>query len=91
MNVLRKLYDKSKIWFAVTWIISYCVLMSIGDALSLLIGIDKSVTLVIGIVLSAILLLFLKRNGLFSDYGLCAPKASAKSRSAVPSLAASQA
>lgn len=79
MNVLRKLYDKSKIWFAVTWIIAYCVLMSIGDALSLLIGIDKSATLVIGIVLSAILLLFLKRNGLFSDYGLCAPKASAKS------------
>lgn len=79
MNVLKNLYDKSKIWFALAWIIAYCVLMSVGDALSALVGIDKSVTLVIGILLSATLLLFLKKYGLFSDYGLCAPKASAKS------------
>ena len=79
MNVLKKLYDKSKIWFAVAWIIAYCVLMSVGDALSAKIGIEKSVTLAIGIVLSAILVLFLKKHGLFRDYGLCAPKASARS------------
>ena len=79
MNVLKKLYDKSKIWFAISWIIAYCVLMSVGDALSASIGIEKSVTLAIGILLSAILQLFLKKNGLFSDYGLCKPKASAKS------------
>ena len=79
MNILKKLYDKSKIWFAVSWIIAYCMLMSVGDALSAWIGIDKSVTLAIGIVLSAILLLFLKKNGLFSDYGLCAHKISARS------------
>ena len=79
MNILKKLYDKSKIWFAVSWIIAYYMLMSVGDALSAWIGIDKSVTLAIGIVLSAILLLFLKKNGLFSDYGLCAPKISARS------------
>ena len=65
MNVLKKLYDKSKIWFAVAWIIAYCVLMSVGDALSALLGIEKSVTLATGILLSAILLLFLKKNGLF--------------------------
>ena len=79
MNVLKKLYDKSKIWFAVSWIIAYCVLLSVGDALSASIGIEKSVTIAIGIVLSAILLLFLKKHGLFRDYGLCAPKTSAKS------------
>ena len=79
MNVLKRLYDKSRIWFAVSWIIAYCVLMSVGDAISASIGIDKSVTLAIGIVLSTILLLFLKQNGLFADYGLCVPKASAKS------------
>ena len=79
MNVLKKLYDKSQIWFAVVWIIAYCVLMSVGDALSASIGMDKSVTLAIGIVLSGIVLLFLKKHGLFRDYGLCAPKASAKS------------
>ena len=79
MNVLKKLYDKSQIWFAVAWIIAYCVLMSVGDALSALIGMDKSVTLAIGIVLSGIILLFLKKHGLSRDYGFCKPKASAKS------------
>ena len=79
MNVLKRLYDKSKIWFSIAWIIAYCVLLSVGDALSTEIGIEKSVTLAIGILLLAILLLFLKKNGLFRDYGLCAPKTSAKS------------
>ena len=79
MRFLKKLYDKSKIWFAVAWIIAYCVLMSAGDALSAWIGIEKSATLVVGVVLSAILLLFLKKNRLFGDYGLCAPKISARS------------
>ncbi len=79
MIILKKLYDKSKIWFAVAWIIAYCVLMSVGDGLSSRIGIDKSATLAIGILLSAILLLFLKKNRLFSDYGLCAPNTSVKS------------
>lgn len=78
MIILKKLYDKSKIWFSVAWIIAYCVLMSAGDALSATIGIDKSVTLAIGIFLSVILLLFLKKNRLFSDYGLCAPRSSAR-------------
>lgn len=79
MKVLKNLYDKSKIWFAVAWIVAYCVLLSVGDALSALIGIEKSVTLTIGVLLSTILLLFLNKNGLFADYGLCAPKSSAKS------------
>ena len=79
MNVLKKLYDKSPIWFAVTWIIAYCVLMSAGDALSASFGINKSIPFAIGIVLSVVLLLFLKKNGLFADYGLCAPKSTATS------------
>lgn len=79
MIILKKLYDKSKIWFAVSWIIAYCVLMSAGDVLSAWIGIEKSVTLAIGIVLSATLLLFLKKNGLLTNYGLCSPETSARS------------
>lgn len=79
MNVLKKLYDKSKIWFAVSWIITYCVLLSVGDAISASIGIDKSVTLPICVILLTVILMFLKKYGLFADYGLCTPKASAKS------------
>ena len=79
MSILTKLYEKSKIWFSVAWIVAYCVLMSVGDAISAWIGMKKSVTLAIGLALSATLFLFLKKNDLFSEYGLCAPKASARS------------
>ena len=76
--MLKKLYDKSKIWFAVLWIVAYCVLMSVADSLSALIGIEKSVTLAVGIVLSAVLLLFLYRHRLFDRCGICAPRVSAR-------------
>ncbi len=77
--MLKKLYDKSNIWFAVAWIITYCVLMSVGDSLSAMVRIEKSVTLPFGILLSAVLLLFLKKNGLLETYGLCRLQASARS------------
>lgn len=76
--MLKKLYDKSNIWFAVVWIIAYCVLMSAADSLSAMLGVKKSVTLVVGLALSVVLLRFLKRNGLFEAYGFCGPKASAR-------------
>ena len=76
--MLKKLYEKSNIWFAVAWIVAYCVLMSAGDSLSAIVGIEKSITLLIGLALSAILLLFLKKNDLFVEFGLCRPSVSAK-------------
>ena len=61
--MLKKLYDKSRIWFAVWWIAAYCVLMSVGDSLSAIVGIEKAVTLPIGMLLTAVLLLFLWNQG----------------------------
>ena len=78
MNLLKKLYDKSQIWFAVLWIVAYCVLMSVGDAFSARLGMEKSITFAVGALLSVALLLFLKKAGLFAAYGLCAPRAKAK-------------
>lgn len=75
---MKKLYGKSKIRFAVAWIIAYCVLMSAGDALSAVLGVEKSATLAVGLLLSTVLLLFLGKNGLFEAYGLCSPKAAAR-------------
>lgn len=69
--MLKKLYNKSNIWFAVLWIIAYCVLMSAGDALSAALGLEKSVTLAVGLALCAVLLLFLKKNSLLDAYGFC--------------------
>lgn len=76
--MLKKLYDKSKIWFAVVWIVAYCVLMSVADGLSAELGVEKSVTFPVGALLSVFLLLFLKKHGLFEEYGLCKAKTPAK-------------
>lgn len=77
--MLKKLYDKSKIWFAVAWIVAYCVLMSVGDSLSASLGIEKSITLPVGLIMSVILLVFLKKNKLFAVNGICPSDASARS------------
>jgi len=72
--VLKQLYDKSRLGFAIFWIVLYCVLMSAGDSLSSMAGIEKSVTLPIGFLLAAILFCFLKKHRLTSEYGLCRAK-----------------
>ena len=71
---MKKLYEKSELWFALVWIIAYCVLASVGDNLSSDIGILKVVTLPILIALSVILYFFVKKNGLGEKYGLCKPQ-----------------
>ena len=71
---MKKLYVKSEIWFAVTWIIAYVVLASTGDNISADLGIDKIVTLPILIAMSAVLYFFIRRNGLSEKYGLCKPR-----------------
>ena len=76
--MLKKLYEKSNIWFAVAWIVAYCVLMSVVDSLSQMLGVQKSLTLPIALLLSVILFTFLKKNGLCEEYGLCPSKTSAR-------------
>ena len=72
--MLKKLYTKSEIWFAVAWIIAYVVIVSMADNISADLGIEKIVTLPILIALSAILYFFVKKNGLTEKYGLCKPR-----------------
>lgn len=69
--MIKKMYEKSEIWFTVAWIIVYCVLASVGDDLSKDIGIEKSITLPILLILSIVLILFVSKNGLLEKYGLC--------------------
>lgn len=70
MKLLNKIYYKNKIAFTLIWIFIYVLGFSFGDYLSSLININKLFTLIIGIFLSLILLLFLKKNNLFTTYGL---------------------
>ena len=72
--MLKKLYEKSEIWFSLAWIIAYVVLASTGDNISADLGIDKIVTLPILIALSAVLYFFVRKNGLTEKYGLCKPQ-----------------
>ena len=72
--MLKKLYEKSEIWFAVAWIIAYVLLASTGDNISADLGIDKIVTLPILIAMSSILYCFVRKNGLTGKYGLCKPQ-----------------
>ena len=72
--MLKKLYNKSEIWFALIWIIAYVVLASAGDNLSEDFGISKIITLPILIALSVILYFFVRKNGLTEKYGLCKPR-----------------
>ena len=72
--MLKKLYTKSELWFAVAWIIAYVVLASTGDNISADLGIDKIVTLPILIAMSAILYFFVRKNDLTEKYGLCKPQ-----------------
>ena len=74
--MIKKLYEKSEIWFSVVCIIAYVVLASVADNLSETIGILKIVTLPILVILSIILIVFIKRNGLLEKYGFCKPKTS---------------
>jgi membrane protease YdiL (CAAX protease family) len=72
--MLKKLYDRSELWFAIAWIIAYIILASTGDNISEALGIPKLVTLPILIVLSAGAFFFVRKNGLLRKYGLCKPQ-----------------
>ena len=68
--MLKKLYDKSAIGFAVVWIVAYCVLMSLGDSLSATVGVEKCLTLPIAALMALVLFAFIKKHSLLSVYGL---------------------
>ncbi len=75
---MDRLYQKSQIWFAVFWIIIYVLGTSVADTVSKTVGIEKSITLVYLLILSAFALFWLGKKGLFARYGLCRPRLRAK-------------
>lgn len=70
---MKKLHEKSELAFAIVWIVLYCVLLSLGDSISIKIGIEKAITLPIAAALSLILFIYIKQNGLMKKYGFCKP------------------
>ena len=68
---MNKLYKKSEIWFAISWIIVYVVGTSIADELSRLVGIEKVFSVPYLLAMSIVAIVWMRKNGLFERFGLC--------------------
>ena len=71
---MTKLHKKSPLIFALMWIGIYIVFSSLAEELSRQIGLESSVTAAFHLLCSLFLLLWLKKQGLFAEYGLCRAK-----------------
>ena len=67
---MTRLYEKNQLRFSLLWIAAYVAGASAADLLSASLGMEKSATFPLLAVLSLILLGWLRKNGLFSRYGL---------------------
>lgn len=67
---MKNLYQKNQVTFSIIWIAIYVVLMSLGDYLSSLVGIEKMFTMPISIILASILLLWISKEKLQGEFGL---------------------
>ena len=77
---MTKLYNKNPILFAILWIVLYVVGLSAADNLSLSLGVEKSVSLPVCMLMSAVLFVWIRKNSLQKAFGLCRSKIPAKSR-----------
>lgn len=71
---MRKLFLKDEIWFAVAWIGVYVLAFGNADTLSEAMGCPKLLTCVAGLILTAVLWGFIRKNGLTEYFGLCRVK-----------------
>lgn len=74
MKWLDSFYKKSELYFALGWILVYCVGGSLANPISAALGIDSSAHVVFHLLMSAVMLAWLHKNGLFAYYGLCKSK-----------------
>ena len=68
---MKSLYKKNELMFALINIAVYVVGISLADSASISLGVEKSVTAAATVLLSAMLLLWIKKEGLMKKYGLC--------------------
>jgi len=67
---MKRIYEKNELLFAILWIVIYIVSMSLADGLSQNVGVEKSITVVVSLILSIFLLVWIKKSGLSEKYGL---------------------
>lgn len=66
---MNKLQENKPIWHAMIWILTYIVIVNIGDNMPEILGIDNLATVFLLIAFSLLLLLYLKKNNWFAFYG----------------------
>lgn len=71
---MKKLYEKTELGFALLCIGVYVIGMSVFEEISKSIGIESVAAAAFAIVLSVVLVCFLKCNKLMEKYGLCKAK-----------------
>lgn len=69
--MMYRLYEKSKLWFSLVWIIAYVIAFSVADELSEELGTAKAATLPVAVVFVVLLTAFLRKHSLTDRYGLC--------------------
>ena len=75
---MKRFYEKNELMFSIFWIVVYVVGASVFDELSLLVGLEKSLTFAFLLVLTAFLLIWIFKNNLNVEYGLCRQKGDLK-------------
>ena len=68
---LNRFYQKNEFYFALVWIGVYCVANSLANPLSKIIGVGSSAALLFNLILTVLLLTWIRKNGLTKYYGLC--------------------
>ena len=71
---MKKLYEKNELAFALVWIAVYVAGTSLAEALGETVGAYKLVSALFHIALTAVLFLWVRRNGLAEKYGLFLPR-----------------
>lgn len=67
---MKKIYNKNELNFSLIWIGLFVVLFSVADSISASIGIVKSVTAPLSIVMTGFLYFWVRKNELKEKYGL---------------------
>ncbi len=68
---MTKLYEKSKLTFALIWIAAYVVFASLADGLSQTVGIEKIITVPVHAIMTAALYFWMRKQNLKGEFGLC--------------------
>lgn len=71
---MNKLYKKNEVTFAIIMIVIYVIGTSLAESISESLGTGKLIPAIFHVIFTAVILMWIKKNGLEGKYGLCLPK-----------------